>query len=342
MLSVRTIIVLTCFIATTLQTLALSSSLPISQTPGTPSNSNTCKTMSKSLRSVLKIIPQQPQHWVGDGFHVYPVLGQYAFTETISPWLMFDYAAPKTFTSTSSRRGVGQHPHRGFETITIAFEGEVEHADSTGNTGVIGPGDVQWMTAARGIIHEEFHSTEFAKKGGAFEMCQLWLNLPSKDKMTPPKYQPILNKDIPSVDIKKDNGEEVIGSIRVIAGEYNGTVGPANTFTPVELWDISIEKKNAPFTLNIPPGHNLIVFTRKGSIVVTTAESEEKLLKPQSVALMSQEGDSVSLTALDNKSQILIMAGKPLNEPIAARGPFVMNTQKELKQAMHDYQSGVF
>merc|ERR1712232_1444075 len=299
--------------------------------------------MSKSFRSIMKIIPKQPKHWVGDGFNVYPVFGQYAFAESLSPWLMFDYATPKSFPPTKKRLGVGQHPHRGFETITIAFQGSVEHKDSTGNSGVIGPGDVQWMTAGRGIIHEEFHSTDFAKTGGTFEMCQLWLNLPSKHKMTKPKYQPILNKDIPSVDIA-DNGE-IIGSIRVIAGEFDGVKGPAKTCSPVELWDVSINKSNIPIEVNIPEGHVLIAFVRRGKIQLLNQNNKDEAsskstIGPQSVAIMSQEGDVVCMKALEKNSQVLIMAGEPLNEPIVNRGPFVMNTQNEIMQAITDYQNG--
>eukprot|EP00565_Helicotheca_tamesis_P004343 CAMPEP_0185741418 /NCGR_PEP_ID=MMETSP1171-20130828/38949_1 /TAXON_ID=374046 /ORGANISM="Helicotheca tamensis, Strain CCMP826" /LENGTH=332 /DNA_ID=CAMNT_0028413387 /DNA_START=665 /DNA_END=1663 /DNA_ORIENTATION=+ len=281
------------------------------------------------MRALSKIIPRQPAHWVGDGFNVYPVFGQHAFTEALSPWLMFDYAAPKHFPPSRSKRGVGQHPHRGFETITIAFQGEVEHGDSVGNRDVIGPQDVQWMTAGRGIVHEEFHSRDFAKTGGTFEMCQLWLNLPKKNKMTKPRYQPILDKNIPV--------EEVAEGVkaRVIAGTVGETKGPAKTFSPVELWDISVEKKGTTVELDVPEEHNVILFVRKGQI--TVGESE---VGPQSVAIMEQRGGKVAFTAEEKNSQILLLGGEPLNEPIAARGPFVMNTNEELRQAMFDYQNG--
>lgn len=304
---------------------------------------NTASSSCQAFRSIMKIVPKQQQHWVGDAFNVYPVLGPYSFTELLSPWLMFDYASPKSFPATKKRLGVGQHPHRGFETITIAFQGSVEHKDSTGNSGVIGPLDVQWMTAGRGIIHEEFHSTEFAKTGGIFEMCQLWLNLPSKDKLKKPKYQPIVKEDIPTVDLK--NNEEVIGSIRIIAGEVDGVAGPAETCTPVELWDVSINRKDIPVQLKIPSGYSLIVFVRRGKVQLLKenkdeASSENNVIGPQSVAIMNQEGDTICMKAMEGDSQVLIMAGKPLDEPIAARGPFVMNTQNELREAMLDYQNG--
>lgn len=294
-----------------------------------------------AFKSVRKIMPAQRPHWVGNGFNVYPVFAQLAFTNELSPWLMFDYAAPKKFEPTSQRRGVGQHPHRGFETVTIAFQGEVEHADSVGNRDVIGPGDVQWMTAGRGIIHEEYHSTNFAKAGGTFEMCQLWLNLPKKDKMHKPKYQPILTGDIPRVPLRAaaaeacDEGGESVGSVRVVAGELHGTRGPAATFSPVELWDVELEKANQPVELPVPAGHNTVVFVRSGEISV-----EGQTVGPQGVALMSRGGDALRLSARRANTQVLLLGGEPLEEPIAHQGPFVMNTEKEIRQAMADFNSG--
>ena len=281
-------------------------------------------------------------HWVGDGFRVHPVFSHKAFTQELSPFLMFDYAAPKSFPpNNGSPRGVGKHPHRGMSTITIAFKGEVEHADSVGNRGVIKPGDCQWMTAGRGIIHEEYHSTEFSKRGGEFEMCQLWVNLPAKDKMTPPNYQPIENKDIPSADIPGG-----AGSVRVIAGSFLETTGPATTQSPVELWDVSLPQQGAIADFPFSAEHNCIVFVRRGGVdVLTGDEGDEKAypLGPQDVALMErQTGDTVRVRAATDDTSLLIMGGKPLNEPIAARGPFVMNTQEELMQANIDYRSGNF
>eukprot|EP00240_Pyramimonas_obovata_P005638 CAMPEP_0118945824 /NCGR_PEP_ID=MMETSP1169-20130426/43041_1 /TAXON_ID=36882 /ORGANISM="Pyramimonas obovata, Strain CCMP722" /LENGTH=326 /DNA_ID=CAMNT_0006891629 /DNA_START=266 /DNA_END=1247 /DNA_ORIENTATION=- len=277
------------------------------------------------MKSVRRIMPTPPQHWVGDGFHVYPVFHDLAFTKELSPWLMFDYAAPKKFSPTSSRRGVGKHPHRGFETVTVAFQGEVEHGDSVGNRDVIGAGDVQWMTAARGIIHEEFHSTEFAKKGGVFEMCQLWLNLPAKHKMDPPRYQPILAKDIPSVPLPGG------GHVKVIAGEFAGVRGPAHTFTPVELWDVELEKKGTAYELNVPAGHNVIVFVRRGRALIGS-EGAEKEIKPQGVALMHREGSTLRLVPSEDAVKVMVLGGEPIDEPIAARGPFVMNTYEEIQK----------
>ena len=258
---------------------------------------------------------------------------------------MFDYAAPKTFQPniSKSRRGVGMHPHRGFETVTIAFQGEVEHKDSAGNNDVIGSGDVQWMTAAKGIVHEEFHSTEFSKKGGVFEMCQLWVNLPKDKKMTEARYQPILDKDIPKAElysVSQESGECAAvpldeGYVRIIAGELRGTTGPANTFTPVNLWDISLLKKDKDYEFDIAAGHTLLVFVRRGSV-----EVQGEQLKLADVAIMNGSGTVLTLKAKDDDTSVLILSGEPIDEPIAARGPFVMNTDEELSQAWMDYKFG--
>lgn len=298
------------------------------------------------MKAVKKVMPAQRPHWVGNAFNVYPVFAQLAFSNELSPWLMFDYAAPKQFDKTTKRLGVGQHPHRGFETITIAFQGSVEHSDSVGNNDVIGPGDVQWMTAGRGIIHEEFHSTEFAKSGGIFEMCQLWLNLPSKDKMHAPRYQPILNKDIPVAPLLSaapvSTAQETCataGSVRVIAGEFNGVRGPAATFSPVELWDVRFDTADEPVELPIPDGHNCVVFVRAGEISIGAAGKETRV-KPQGVALMERKGGMLRVIAREANTQLMVLGGKPLDEPIEAQGPFVMNTYEEILQANRDFRSG--
>jgi len=309
-------------------------------------SSSALNTHKMSQKSIKEICRKPPAHWVGDGFHVFPVFANKAFTSELSPFLMFDYAAPKVFppSTSSKRRGVGQHPHRGFETVTIAFQGEVEHRDSTGNSGVIGPGDVQWMTAAKGIIHEEFHSTKFSAQGGPFEMCQLWVNLPSHKKMTEPRYQPILNKDIPKVplqsisngsdgDVCTDNED---GWVRVIAGDFNGTKGPAMTFTPVNLWDIGLTKKDKEFELVFEEGHNTLVFVRRGSV-----EVQGKALGLADVAIMEKAGRKLTVKSTQEDTSLLILSGEPIDEPIAARGPFVMNTNSELSEAMRDYQFGM-
>ena len=230
---------------------------------------------------------------------------------------MFDYAAPKYFGPSGKRRGVGQHPHRGFETVTLAFQGEIEHADSTGMSDTIRAGDVQWMTAGRGIIHEEFMSTEFSQKGGELEMCQLWLNLPKKDKMSPPGYQAITQQQIPNAPLSSGDPEH--GYVRVIAGDYNSTGGAATTFTPVNLWDIVMHTPSVPFAFIIPAGHNTVLFVRRGSI-----ELEGQQLGGQQVAILEQPGTLLEITALEPETSVLLLGGEPIDEPIAARGPFVM------------------
>lgn len=299
------------------------------------------------FRSVKRVMPRPPKHWVGDGFNVYPVFADKAFTEEISPLLMFDYAAPKQFQPSSGKpKGVGQHPHRGFETVTVAFQGEVEHRDSTGKSGVIKPGDVQWMTAGRGIIHQEHHSPDFTREGGVFEMCQLWLNLPKKYKMAKPGYQGIQNKKIPVVNLPLDaeEGSESLGTARIIAGEIGVTKGAAKTFSPVQMWDVNLPKAGSEVEFPFAADHNCIVFVRRGSVEVLSGEGdslEASRLGPQDVALMRTDGsDKLKLRVIDPDSSVMIMGGEPLNEPIAARGPFVMNTQDQLRQAMVDFQTG--
>jgi len=244
---------------------------------------------------------------------------------------MFDYAAPKQFNPTRGRLGVGQHPHRGFETVTIAWQGEVEHGDHLGNRDVIRAGDVQWMTAGRGIVHEEYHSREFAKTGGVFEMCQLWVNLPSKHKMDPARYQPITSTSIPIVPLPYD-----AGYVRVIAGRYGETVGPALTFTPIDMWEVRLSKSDACTDLVFPEGHNTIIFVRQGAAAVGDRQDR---LSAQDVALMGEAGRQVPIRALADDTMLLILSGQPFDEPIAHRGPFVMNTNQELQQAVKDYSS---
>ena len=288
-----------------------------------------------AARAVARLIPAPRRHWVGDGFHVAPIFGNAAFSEEISPWLMFDYAAPQDFpVSLDKRPGVGEHPHRGFETITIAFQGEVEHADSAGGGGVIGPGDVQWMTAGRGVVHSEFHSEAFCKRGGTFEMAQLWLNLPAAKKMSAPRYQAILAADIPEAPLPGSNG----GSVRVIAGETAGARGPASTETPVELWEVKLPSVGAEAVLPVPRSHMAFVFVRKGGARVG-AQGAERELGLNAAALLG-DGDAVRFEARAPDTSMLVLAGAPLGEPVAARGPFVMNTERELGQAVDDFMSG--
>lgn len=280
----------------------------------------------KQIKTVLPATARS--HWVGDGFNVRPIFAQLAFKQDISPFLMFDYAAPLLFAATEEKRGVGPHPHRGFETVTIAFQGEVEHGDSAGNRGVIGPGDVQWMTAASGIIHEEFLSRDFLRRGGVLEMVQMWVNLPTKFKMITPKYQPILSRDIPAIELP-DNA----GTLRVIAGNYAGTQGAASTFSPVNLWDIKLAAGKT-VELAVPEGHNSMVFVRQGKIALGSS-----VIGAADLALFEQDGTHIRLQAREDSS-LLFMGGEPIAEPIVASGPFVMNTEQEIRLAMMDYQSG--
>jgi hypothetical protein len=261
---------------------------------------------------------------------------------------MFDYGEPKVFPPRPGQKplGVGQHPHRGFETVTVAFQGEVQHHDSTGKSGIVSEGDVQWMTAGRGIIHEEYQSKDFTNNGGTLEMCQLWVNLPKKYKMTKPGYQEIKKDKIPTINLPLGaSDEDAIGTVRIIAGEIDTTKGAAKTFSPLQMWDITIPKSGTTVDLPFPADQNLIVFVRRGTIEVVSGEDDQTTsskLAPQDVAVMKLDGvsDSFRFRTFEKNTSVLILGGEPLNEPIAARGPFVMNTQEEIRQAMFDYQAG--
>ena len=283
------------------------------------------------MKHILGIYTAPRGHWVGDGFPVRTMFSYDQMGKHISPFLLLDYAGPAEFTPTTQRRGVGQHPHRGFETVTIVYKGEVEHRDSTGNGGVIGPGDVQWMTAASGILHEEFHSEAFARRGGTLEMVQLWVNLPAKDKMAAPGYQGILDRDIPDVALK-DNA----GRLRLIAGEFDGLRGPAHTFTDIQVWDIRLQAgKLATFDLH--EGHNTALVVLKGAVQLNGQE----MAREGQVALFDRDGTQVHVDA-DQDAVFLILSGEPIDEPIVGHGPFVMNSEAEIEQAFVDFQSGRF
>ncbi len=283
------------------------------------------------MKKVLGRYGNDRGHWVGDGFPVRSLFSYNGTGNRMSPFLLLDYAGPHIFEPTNARRGVGQHPHRGFETVTIVYDGEVEHRDSTGQGGIIGPGDVQWMTAGGGILHEEFHSPTFGKTGGPFRMVQLWVNLPARDKMTAPGYQGILNAEIPTVALA-DNA----GTARIIAGELDGAKGPARTFTPINVWDVRLNR-DAETTLSIPDGHTGIVVVLNGHVTVNgdqPAGAAEALL-------LDVDGAGVTLKA-GADSTILMLSGEPIDEPIVGYGPFVMNTEDEIRQAINDFNSGRF
>ncbi|MHA3564161.1 pirin family protein [Yersinia enterocolitica] len=283
------------------------------------------------MKKVQGIYRAPRQHWVGDGFPVRSLFSYQSHGKQLSPFLLLDYAGPMDFTPTQHRRGVGQHPHRGFETVTIVYDGEVEHRDSTGKGGIIGPGDVQWMTAGGGILHEEFHSDAFAKRGGAFEMVQLWVNLPAKDKMTAPGYQAIRNETIPQVALP-----EGAGSLRVIAGDYAGKNGPANTFSPLNVWDIRLNQgKSAEFSL--PDGWNTALIVLRGTVQV----NGDTLARDAEMVLLDSTGSNVTIEA-NNDAVLLLLSGEPIDEPIIGYGPFVMNTQEQIAEAIADFNSGRF
>ena len=280
----------------------------------------------KKLRCIQRSVDR---HWVGDGFPVrtlfaYPNLGS-----VLTPFLLFDYAGPMEFSPTSERRGVGEHPHRGFETVTIVYAGEVEHHDSSGGGGTIGPGDVQWMTAASGLVHEEFHGRDFARRGGLFEMVQLWVNLPAKDKMVPPRYQSILSRQISTVNLPGGGG-----AVRVIAGELAGTKGPAETFTPIDVWDLRLRGGHRT-DLALPDGYTTALAVLRGAVRVNGSEA----VGTAEVGLFDRAGTSIAIDCVEDATALLLF-GAPIDEPIVGQGPFVMNTAAEIRRAIVDYQSG--
>ena len=284
------------------------------------------------MKTIIGTTSAPGRHWVGNGF---PVHGMFGYSgpdvPTRSPFLLLDYAAPTHFEPTTHRRGVGQHPHRGFETVTIVYDGEVEHRDSTGQGGVIGKGDVQWMTAGSGILHEEFHSTEYAKRGGPFEMVQLWVNLPKKDKMAPAGYQGILDAQIPAVALPDD-----AGMLRVIAGDYDGNAGPARTFSPINVWDVRLGAGKTA-SLPQPEGWTTLVVVLAGTVQL----NGETVLRPAQMATLSTEGSDVVIEA-NGDAKLLLLAGEPIDEPVVGYGPFVMNSQQEIVQAIADFNGGRF
>ena len=272
-------------------------------------------------------------HWVGDGFPVRTLFFYQQLGKEMSPFLMLDLAGPTEFPPTNERKGVGTHPHRGFETVTIVYEGGVSHKDSTGQGGTIGPGDVQWMTAGSGILHQEFHSDAFAKQGGIFQMVQLWVNLPAKHKMTPPTYQEILSQNIPEIQLSNSSG-----SIRVIAGEHEGQVGPAKTFTPMNVFDIRL-KKGEELVLPERNGWNASVVVLRGAL--ESAGERGAVAQDAKMLIFSQDGQDIKVKALED-TVALLLSGEPIAEPIVGYGPFVMNTREEINQAISDFNQGAF
>jgi hypothetical protein len=281
------------------------------------------------MKKVVSTVRKPAVHWVGDGFPVRTVFSFDTMGYRLSPFLLLDYAGPARFAPTDRPRGVDEHPHRGFETVTIVYQGELEHRDSAGNQGRIGPGDVQWMTAASGVVHEEKHSREFTRRGGVLEMAQLWVNLPSRFKMGPPAYQTILDRDIPSVELPDD-----AGTVRVIAGEFGGAKGPAQTFTPINLWDLRLKAYHR-VELDLPRGFTAGLFVLHGEVVLPDAERAGET----DLALLTREGERLHIDARDDAT-LLLLNGEPIDEPVAAYGPFVMNSKTEITQAIEDYHNG--
>ncbi len=281
------------------------------------------------MKKVMGVQGAGSEHMVGDGFPVRNLFPSNGIGEEVSPFLMLDYAGPSYFEPSKKTHGVGEHPHRGFETVTIAYQGAVSHRDSAGNAGTIYPGDVQWMTAASGVVHEEQHESDFARQGGVFEMVQLWVNLPRASKMSAPRYQGIGKEQIPVVAI----GEG--GHARVIAGELAGVKGPAKTFTPINLFDVRLEA-GARVEIGLPDKHNAALVLLKGDVRVNGVEA---LAGEARIAVLSPDGEGVALEAR-TETTLLVLSGEPIKEPIASYGPFVMNTRDEISQAVRDYQAG--
>jgi redox-sensitive bicupin YhaK (pirin superfamily) len=276
------------------------------------------------------VYPAPGGHWVGDGFPVRSLFSYQSHGARVSPFLLLDYAGPAQFEPGERKRGVGEHPHRGFETVTIVYQGEVAHRDSSGAGGTIGPGDVQWMTAAAGIVHDEFHSPEFARRGGTFEMVQLWVNLPARAKMSAPGYQEIKSAEIPVVELAGGAGR-----VRVIAGEFEGRTGPARTFTPVSVWDAKLNA-GADLSMPIAAGHIAALVVLQGDVVV-----QGRHVRDAQLALFERGGDVVAIEAAADTT-LLVLAGEPIDEPVVGHGPFVMNSHAEIRTAIDDFARGDF
>ncbi len=282
-------------------------------------------------KNIERIIAPPPTRWVGNGFKVHNFFPGVLQIERMSPFVLLDYNARMKFPPSDVPQGVGVHPHRGIETVTVAYHGKVAHHDSAGHGGVIKEGDLQWMTAGNGILHKEYHEERFNALGGDFQMAQIWVNLPAKDKMTPPKYQPLVHKDIPKHQLP-DNA----GTVEVVAGNYDGTKGIASSFSPIEMYNIKL-KKGGRTTVTLPSDYNTGILVVEGTVKVNGKE----IAPTNHFILFHNDGEQISLQAEDD-TILLVLSGQPLYEPIAAGGPFVMNTYEELRQAYHDYEAGKF
>ncbi|MGC1273558.1 MAG: pirin family protein [Planctomycetaceae bacterium] len=281
------------------------------------------------MKAIQEVVRDVRPHWVGNGFPVRSLFSYHPDPAAVSPFLLLDYAGPHTFAPTEVVRGVGEHPHRGFETVTIIYQGELEHRDSAGNRGRIGPGDVQWMTAASGVVHEEYHSPTFTETGGTLEMVQLWVNLPAAEKMSPPRYQEILDSAISKVEVSDGNG-----TVRVIAGEFRGTRGPARTVTPIDVWDVRLNS-GASADLPVAEGRTTLLVVQQGTVRLNETQDATGV----ELVRFDRTGSGVPVEAIED-AMLLVLSGEPIDEPVVGQGPFVMNSRDEIRQAMLDYQSG--
>jgi len=286
--------------------------------------------MNENIKPVSAVLNPPAPHMVGDGFRVHNFFPN-GYKLKMSPFFLLDYNSKIQFSARNEARGVGVHPHRGFETVTIAYHGAVAHHDSAGNSGVIYPGDVQWMTAASGILHKEYHEEAFSKRGGPFQMVQLWVNLPAKDKMSKPKYQALSHTEIAKHQLSDD-----AGLVEVIAGEYLGTKGTASTFTPIHVYNLRINK-NGKANFKFPADFNTAFIVIEGEIKV----NDEEIAKADQLIHFKNEGEQVIVESIQD-SIVLILSGAPINEPIAQYGPFLMNRPEEIQQAIADYNQGKF
>ncbi|HSN81232.1 MAG TPA: pirin family protein [Polyangiales bacterium] len=287
------------------------------------------QTKTRKPRALQGVYPPGPEHWVGDGFFVKTVFWPQIDPQMLSPFLLLDHAARRRFEPSPWRRGVGEHPHRGFETVTFAYEGEVEHRDSAGGGGRIGPGDVQWMTAASGVVHEEKHSQAFSERGGDFEMVQLWVNLPAGKKMSEPRYQPLLDREFPRLSLGP-------AEARLVAGTLEGKTGPAKTHTPITTFDLRFHEDGSS-EVELPSGWTTLVFPLEGDVTVGTGRHP---IPSRHFGVFDRNDDGPVQIHAKKGARVLVLAGEPLNEPVVAYGPFVMNTREEIVQAFRDYQSG--
>lgn len=294
---------------------------------------NYLRVIMSTPKSIQQLLPPPPPHPVGDGFRVHTFFpgGRNTDLQRMSPFFLLDYNAKIEFPPSATPRGVGVHPHRGFETVTIAYHGRVAHHDSAGNSGVIGEGDVQWMTAGSGILHKEYHEAEFSRTGGPFQMVQLWVNLPARFKMNPPKYQGLRHEQLGTYALPGD-----VGVVEVIAGEYRGVRGPASTFSPIEVYNGRV-KRGATVDFSLPAGYNTGLLVIEGSLRLNGTQ----VASANHFVLFNNDGSNFTVEALD-AAVFLVLSGQPLHEPIVAHGPYLMNTQEEIRQAMRDFGSGKF